>query len=127
MIILAISILICVLSALIAEKKESVVAVAVALVIFFFSLVFGVFSLVGLIATMPVFELQEKIELEETYTTLDCLLKSDKNNCIVLSKEISEYNTSVKQGRELLNNFWFKDYQYKFWNEMPLIELEDYE
>lgn len=123
MIILVILILICVLSALIAEKKESVTA----LMVFFFSLALGVLSLVGLITAMPVFESQEKIELEETYTTLDCLLKSDKNNCIVLSKEISEYNTTVKQGRELLNNFWFKDYQYKFWNDMPLIELEDYE
>ena len=123
MIILAILILICVLSALIAEKKESITA----LMVFFFSLAFGVLSLVGLITAMPVFESQEKIELEETYTTLDYMLKSDKNNCIVLSKEISEYNATVKLGRELLNNFWFKDYQYKFWNDMPLIELEDYE
>lgn len=124
MAILAILILICVLSALIAEKKESITA----LMVFFFSLAFGVLSLVGLIITaMPVFELKEKIKLEETYTTLDYMLKSDKNNCIVLSKEISEYNASVKQGRELLNNFWLKDYQHKFWNDMPLIELEDYE
>lgn len=124
MIILAILILICVLSALIAEKKESVVA----LVVFLLFLVFGILSFAGLItANLPLFELHEKIELEETYTTLDCLLKSDKNNCIVLSKEISEYNATVKLGRELLNNFWFKDYQYKFWNDMPLIELEDYE
>lgn len=123
MAILAISILICVLSALIAEKKESIMA----LMVFFLSLAFGVLSIVGLITTMPIFELHEKIELEETYTTLDYMLKSDKNNCIVLSKEISEYNASVKQGRELLNNFWLKDYQHKFWNDMPLIELEDYE
>ena len=124
MIILAILILICVSSALIAEKKESVTA----LIVFLLSLAVGIVSLVGLITTkLPILELQEKIELEETYTTLDYMLKSDKNNCIVLSKEISEYNASVKQGRELLNNFWFKDYQYKFWNEMPLIELEDYE
>lgn len=124
MIILAILILICVSSALIAEKKESITA----LMFFFLSLTFGILSLVGLIITaMPVFELKEKIKLEETYTTLDYMLKSDKNNCIVLSKEISEYNASVKQGRELLNNFWLKDYQYKFWNEMPLIDLEDYE
>ena len=124
MIILAILILICVLSALIAEKKESITA----LMIFFFSLAVGILSLAALITVnLSVFELHEKIELEETYTTLDCLLKSDKNNCIVLSKEISEYNTTVKQGRELLNNFWFKDYQYEFWNDIPLIELEDYE
>lgn len=124
MIILAILVLICILSALIAEKKESIVA----FVSFVLSLVLGVLSLAGLItAKLPILELQEKIELEETYTTLDYMLKSDKNNCIVLSKEISEYNASVKQGRELLNNFWLKDYQYKFWNEMPLIELEDYE
>ncbi len=124
MIILAILILICVLSALIAEKKESITA----LMVFLLSLVLGILNLVGLIiTTMPVFELREKIELEETYTTLDYMLKSDKNNCIVLSKEISEYNASVKQGRELLNNFWLKDYQHKFWNDMPLIELEDYE
>lgn len=124
MIILAISILICVLSALIAEKKESVTA----LIVFLLSLGVGIVSLAGLITTkLPILELQEKIKLEETYTTLDYMLKSDKNNCIVLSKEISEYNASVKQGREMLNNFWFKDYQYKFWNDMPLIELEDYE
>ena len=124
MIILAILILICVLSALIAEKKESITA----LMVFLLSLVFGILSLVGLIiTTMPIFEMKEKIKLEETYTTLDYMLKSDKNNCIVLSKEISEYNASVKQGRELLNNFWLKDYQHKFWNDMPLIELEDYE
>ncbi len=124
MIILAISILICVLSALIAEKKESITA----LMVFCLSLAVGILSFAGLItAKLSVLELHEKIELEETYTTLDCMLKSDKNNCIVLSKEISEYNASVKQGRELLNNFWLKDYQYKFWNEMPLIDLEDYE
>lgn len=123
MAILAISILICILSALIAEKKESVTA----LMVFFLSLAFGVLSIVGLITTMPIFELKQKIELEETYTTLNYMLKSDKNNCIVLSKEISEYNASVKQGRELLNNFWLKDYQHKFWNDMPLIDLEDYE
>lgn len=122
MIILAILILICVLSALIAEKKKSVMA----LVVFLFSSAFRTLSL-GLIIAMPVFESQEKIELEETYTTLDYMLKSDKSNCIVLSKEISEYNASVKRGRELLNNFWLKDYQHKFWNDMPLIELEDYE
>lgn len=124
MIILAILILICVSSALIAEKKESVTA----LIVFLFSLAVGIVSLAGLITTkLPILELQEKIKLEETYTTLNYMLKSDKNNCIVLSKEISEYNASIKQGREMLNNFWFKDYQYEFWNEMPLIELEDYE
>ena len=123
MAILAISILVCVLSALVAEKKES----GVALTVFLFSLAFGALSIVGLITTMPIFELKQKIELEETYTTLNYMLKSDKNNCIVLSKEISEYNASVKQGRELLNNFWLKDYQHKFWNDMPLIDLEDYE
>lgn len=124
MIILAILVLICILSALIAEKKESIVAFAC----FVLSLALGVLSLAGLItAKLPVLKLQEKIKLEETYTTLDYMLKSDKNNCIVLSKEISEYNASVKQGRELSNNFWLKDYQYKFWNEMPLIDLEDYE
>lgn len=95
---------------------------------FLLSLGVGIVSLAGLITTkLPILELQEKIKLEETYTTLDYMLKSDKNNCIVLSKEISEYNASVKQGREMLNNFWFKDYQYKFWNDMSLIELEDYE
>lgn len=124
MIILAILILICVLSALIAEKKESVTA----LIVFLFSLAAGILSLVGLIAAnLPVAELQAKTEIEETYNTLNYILESDKNNYIVLSKEISEYNTSVKQGRELLNNFWLKDYQHKFWNDMPLIELEDYE
>ena len=124
MIILAILILICVLSALIAEKKESVTA----LIVFLFSLAAGILSLVGLIAAnLPVAELQAKIEIEETYNTLNYIFESDKNNYIVLSKEISEYNASVKQGRELLNNFWLKDYQYKFWNDMPLIELEDYE
>lgn len=124
MIIFVILVLVCVSSALIAEKKESVTA----LIVFLLSLAVGIVSLVGLItANLPVAELQAKTEVEETYNTLNYILKSDKNNYIVLSKEISEYNTSVKQGRELLNNFWFKDYQYKFWNDMPLINLEDYE
>ena len=124
MIIFVILVLICVLSALIAEKKESMTVFA----IFVLSLAFGVLSLAALItAKLPILELQEKIELEETYTTLDYMLKSDKNNYIVLSKEISEYNASVKRGREMLNSFWFKDYQYKFWNDMLLINLEDYE
>lgn len=124
MIIFIILVLVCVSSALIAEKKESVTA----LIVFLLSLATGIVSLVGLITVnLPVAELQAKIEIEETYNTLNYILKSDKNNYIVLSKEISEYNTSVKQGRKLLNNFWFKDYQYKFWNDMPLINLEDYE
>lgn len=124
MIIFAILVLICVLSALIAEKKESLAVFA----IFVLSLALGVLSFAGLItANLSVLELREKIKLEETYTTLNYMLKSDKNNCIVFSKEISEYNASVKQGREMSNSFWFKDYQYKFWNDMPLINLEDYE
>ncbi len=124
MVILAILVLICILSVLIAEKKESITAFAG----FVLSLALGALSLAGLItAKLPILELQEKIKLEETYTTLNYMLKSDKNNYIVLSKEISEYNASVKQGREKLNSFWLKDYQYKFWNEMPLIDLENYE
>lgn len=124
MIIFAILVLICVLSVLIIEKKESIVIFAT----FVLSLALGALSFAGLItANLSVLELREKIEIEEKYITLDYMLKSDKNNYIVLSKEISEYNASVKQGREMLNSFWFKDYQYKFWNDMPLINLKDYE
>lgn len=68
-----------------------------------------------------------RIEVEERYNILSKGIKENPENYLIMADDIIEYNTEVKKGQYRLQNVWTKDFEYEFWKEMPLIEIESSE
>ena len=64
----------------------------------------------------------KRIDVETRYSSLTYALTLDESKRALLAGDIAAYNSEVLQGRSKLHNIWLRDYQYPFWDEMPLIE-----
>lgn len=64
-----------------------------------------------------------RIEVEERYNILSMGIRENPENYLIMANDIIEYNAEVKKGQFRLQNAWTKDFEYEFWNEMPLIEI----
>lgn len=63
-------------------------------------------------------------KLYEQYKTIVYACNSDKNNIVPLTGDIAEYNSEILNGRMAMDNIWFSLYNYDFYYDLPLIELE---
>lgn len=66
------------------------------------------------------------VEYEETYSTLTTLLKTKDKDIVVLSEQVIEYNTAVKNYNTHMNNPWVNWYYIPVEHEFEIINLEDY-
>lgn len=66
------------------------------------------------------------VEYEEIYNTLTTLLKSKDKDIVVLSEQVIEYNTAVKNYDTHMNNLWVNWYYVPVEHEFEIINLEDY-
>lgn len=64
----------------------------------------------------------KRIDVETRYSSLTYALTLDESKRALLAGDIAAYNSEVLQGRSKLHNIWLCDYQYPFWDEMPLIK-----
>lgn len=70
-------------------------------------------------------ETQEYNKLNERYKTIVYACNSDKNNIVSLTGDIAEYNSEILNGRMAMDSIWFSLYNYDFYYDLPLIEMED--
>lgn len=66
------------------------------------------------------------VKYEETYNTLTTLLKSKDKDIVVLSEQVIEYNTAVKNYDAHMNDPWVNWYYVPVEHEFETINLEDY-
>lgn len=66
------------------------------------------------------------VKYEETYNTLTTLLKSKDKDIVILSEQVIEYNTAVKNYDAHMSNPWVNWYYTPVEHEFEAINLEDY-
>lgn len=76
-------------------------------------------------AKVPAFERAERIKREEQYKTIKFILDSDKIPGSDIISEITDYNSMVLKRQANNKSIWLRAYTYDFWDDMPLIELEE--
>lgn len=76
-------------------------------------------------AKVPAFERAERIKREEQYKTIKFILDSDKIPGSDIIEQITDYNSMVLKRQANNRSIWLRAYTYDFWDDMPLIELEE--
>lgn len=76
-------------------------------------------------AKVPAFERDERIKREEQYKTIKFILDSDKIPGSDIIEQITDYNSTVLDRQANNKSIWLRAYTYDFWDDMPLIKLEE--
>ena len=76
-------------------------------------------------AKVPALERAERIKREEQYKTIKFVLESDKIPGSDIIQQITDYNSMVLKRQANNKSIWLQAYTYDFWDQMPLIELEE--
>ena len=76
-------------------------------------------------AKVPAFERAERIQREEQYKTIRFILDTDKIPGSDIIEQITDYNSMVLKRQANNKSIWLRAYTYDFWDDMPLIELEE--
>lgn len=76
-------------------------------------------------AKVPAFERAERIKREEQYKTIKYILDSDKIPGSDIIEQITDYNSMVLKRQANNKSIWLRAYTHDFWDDMPLIELEE--
>ena len=76
-------------------------------------------------AKIPAFERAERIKREEQYKTIRFILDSDKIPGSDIIEQITDYNSMVLKRQANNKSIWLRAYTHDFWDNMPLIELEE--
>ena len=87
----------------------------------------GVFICICILigAKVPAFERAERIKREEQYKAIRYILDNDKIPGSDIISEITDYNSMVLKRQANNKSIWLRAYTYDFWDDMPLIELEE--
>lgn len=88
-------------------------------------------SLLGLIAAMllilahiPYLSNKKQTEMQEQRRAILYIMEKDGYTGSDIIGQISAYNAEVKRGRLKMDSFWLSAYEFKFWYDLELIELE---
>lgn len=76
-------------------------------------------------ARVPAFERAERIKREEQYKTIRFILETDKIPGSDIIEQITDYNSMVLKRQANNKSIWLRAYTHDFWDQMPLIELEE--
>ena len=76
-------------------------------------------------ARIPAFERATRIKREEQYKTIKFILETDKIPGSDIIEQITDYNSMVLNRQANNKSIWLRAYTYDFWDDMPLIELEE--
>lgn len=74
---------------------------------------------------IPAFERAERIKREEQYKSINFILDTDKIPGSDIIEQITDYNSMVLKRQANNKSIWLRAYTYDFWDQMPLIELEE--
>jgi|GEM_PF-4060175 len=67
------------------------------------------------------------INAREKYSAIMMTLKQDDQNVLLLAGEIAEYNAYVLNGRRAMRNPWICDFDFDFYEDLPLVEVGGYD
>lgn len=76
-------------------------------------------------AKVPALERADKIKREEQYKAITFILDNDKIPGSDIIEQITDYNSTVLKRQINNKSIWLRAYTYDFWDDMPLIELEE--
>lgn len=89
-----------------------------------FAFAFAIIEIIGLVAThVPYCERRARIKVEEKRKAIIFCIENGGEGSIALFEDISEFNSSILEGRMNLQSFWFKDITFDYYNEIELIEV----
>lgn len=74
---------------------------------------------------VPMIEQNTRTQYEERYKTIKYILDTNNLPGSDVIEQISSYNYDVMSKRRFNKSIWFKDYTFDFYDELPLIELEE--
>ena len=95
-------------------------------IVFLLSSIAAFICLCMLIGTkIPALERAERIKREEQYKTIKFILETDKIPGSDIIEQITDYNSMVLKRQANNKSVWLRAYTYDFWDNMPLIELEE--
>jgi len=92
-----------------------------------------VIGIVGIVATcfmflificnhIPVMKNREYVQYEQRYKAITLALESNPNNVILLTTEISDYNSDILSGRFMQDSIWLSPLDYDFYYDLPLVD-----
>ena len=64
------------------------------------------------------------IAYQQRYAAINYAMNNDSLNIVLLTDEISKYNSDVLLGRIRQSNKWICIFDYDFYNDLELIELD---
>lgn len=73
---------------------------------------------------IPTMKNKDYVQYEQRYKAITLALESNPNNVILLTTEISDYNSEILMGRFMQDSIWFSSLDYDFYYDLPLIEFE---
>lgn len=73
---------------------------------------------------IPAMKNKDFVQYEQRYKAITLALESNPNNVILLTTEISDYNSEILSGRFMQDSIWLSPLDYDFYYDLPLIEFE---
>lgn len=74
---------------------------------------------------VPINEQNTRTQYEERYKAIQYILDTNNLPGSDVIEQISSYNYEVMSKRRCNKSIWLKDYTFDFYDELPLIELEE--
>lgn len=74
---------------------------------------------------VPIIKQNTRTQYEERYKTIKYILDTNNLPGSDVIEQISSYNYDVMSKRRYNKSIWLKDYTFDFYDELPLIELEE--
>lgn len=128
MIILVICLIVSIISYIIERYIDSEeIAISCIFLSIWSTFIFLLLSVMAISAHNSYFKQQELSKYEMIYKVIMNSINDDEIATAILVKDIIEYNNSIIEGRIAMDNEVISFYNYNFYYDLPLIELEDYE
>lgn len=74
---------------------------------------------------MPMIEQNTRTQYEERYKAIQYILDTNNLPGSDVIEQISSYNYEVMSKRRCNKSIWLKGYTFDFYDELPLVELEE--
>ena len=87
-----------------------------------FALFFSITALI--VVHLPSRREKELCKYQQRYEVITYALQDDSGYVAILANDIADYNSAVLNGRREQDSFWFGAFEYDFYYDLDLIELE---
>lgn len=78
---------------------------------------------VAISVRVPIIRKQKLVEYEQSYYTITQMIGNNNNDVVTLTNHVAQYNADVLKGRMMQDSKLFSVFDYDFYYDLPLIEL----